>query len=89
VEALKNGLSHLPYDGALIFAAVNADQVNWIQTSDGWANTSQGRRYLPYSLQTNLELPCNIRPEKPREIYQYKGSRTRQEDGHYRAVQVR
>ncbi|ELU14710.1 hypothetical protein CAPTEDRAFT_122859, partial [Capitella teleta] len=42
VEALKNGLTHLPYDGAFIFAEVNADRVNWIQKPDGgWCNTKQ------------------------------------------------
>ena len=40
VEAIKNGLVHLPYDGPFIFAEVNADRVHWIQKADGgWTHT--------------------------------------------------
>ena len=43
VEAIKNGLVNLPYDGSFIFAEVNADKVNWIKKpeSQGWANVKQ------------------------------------------------
>ena len=45
VEALKNGLTHLPYDAPFVFAEVNADRVNWIQKPDGgWHNTKQAHR---------------------------------------------
>lgn len=35
LEALKNGLVNLPYDGAFIFAEVNADKIHWIHSSTG------------------------------------------------------
>ena len=35
VEALKNGLIHLPYDGHFVFAEVNADRVHWIHPEEG------------------------------------------------------
>lgn len=42
VEAIKNGLVHLPYDGPFIFAEVNADRIHWIQLPDSnWTNTKQ------------------------------------------------
>jgi len=46
LEALKNGLVHLPYDGHFIFAEVNADRVHWIQKPDGagWTNSLQKNR---------------------------------------------
>lgn len=42
LEALKNGLVHLPYDGPFIFAEVNADRIHWIQLPDGnWTNAKE------------------------------------------------
>ena len=35
VEALRNGLIHLPYDGHFVFAEVNADRVHWIHSEEG------------------------------------------------------
>ena len=40
VEAVKNGLVNLPYDGPFIFAEVNADRIHWIKVPDTmeWKN---------------------------------------------------
>lgn len=35
VEAMKNGLVNLPYDGPFVFAEVNADRLNWLNVEDG------------------------------------------------------
>ncbi len=44
LEAVKNGLVNLPFDGPFVFAEVNADILYWIQHSMGssdWRNTKQ------------------------------------------------
>ena len=35
VEAIKQGNIHLPYDGAFVFAEVNADRLSWMPNFTG------------------------------------------------------
>jgi len=41
IEAIKNGLVNLPYDGPFLFAEVNADRLHWIKDGDNWNNTKE------------------------------------------------
>ncbi|CAH1779163.1 unnamed protein product [Owenia fusiformis] len=56
LEALKNGLVNLPYDGAFIFAEVNADRVHWIHAPDGQTSKQLVKNQVGKSISTKLPI---------------------------------
>ncbi|XP_074644522.1 hemocyte protein-glutamine gamma-glutamyltransferase-like [Tubulanus polymorphus] len=75
LEAIKQGMLELPYDGPFIFAEVNADRINWLKQSDGTWNKNFQKNIVGKNISTKRPgKGFSYRPLDDREdiTHQYK-----------------
>ncbi|KAL8590514.1 hypothetical protein ACOMHN_010950 [Nucella lapillus] len=72
VRAIKEGEVTLPYDGAFIFAEVNADRVYWLQGEDGsWQNAGTDKKTVGKFISTMSKVETG-RDQREDVTHQYK-----------------